>query len=62
PVPIHQQPAYRDRVLTQSGLAATERICQEILSLPMHPHLTSDQVRRVGDLILSWLKEDHRPR
>lgn len=62
PVPIHQQPAYRDRVLTQSGLAVTERICQEILSLPMHPHLTSDQVRRVGDLILSWLKEDHRSR
>lgn len=62
PVPIHQQPAYRDRVLTQSGLAATERICQEILSLPMHPHLTFDQVRRVGELILSWLKEDHRPR
>jgi dTDP-4-amino-4,6-dideoxygalactose transaminase len=62
PVPIHQQPAYRDRVLKEGGLEETERICHEILSLPMHPRLTSDEVRQVGEGILSFLNEDVRSR
>lgn len=62
PVPIHRQPAYRDRVLTPGGLEETERICRDILSLPMHPHLTPDEVRRVGEVILSFLKDEARSR
>lgn len=62
PVPIHLQPAYRDRLLAQGGLMETERICREILSLPMHPHLTADEVARVGDVIQSWLRQDPQPR
>ncbi|WHZ20898.1 MAG: hypothetical protein OJF47_000010 [Nitrospira sp.] len=58
PVPVHQQPAYRDRVLTQGGLEATEQICHEILSLPMHPHLTSDEVCQVGNVMVSFFTED----
>lgn len=62
PVPIHQQPAYADRMAGRKDLAETERACGEVLSLPMHPHLSCDQVRRVGDLIGSWLTSDHVPR
>ncbi len=61
PVPIHQQRAYVGRTVVGKDLAQTERACREILSLPMHPHLSSDQVRRVGDLIVSWLKAGHQP-
>ncbi|MCP4535632.1 MAG: DegT/DnrJ/EryC1/StrS family aminotransferase [Chloroflexi bacterium] len=52
PVPVHLQPAYQDRIIIDSkGLLHTEQVCQEIASLPMHPHLTDEQVRRVGELV-----------
>ncbi|MGH7124646.1 MAG: DegT/DnrJ/EryC1/StrS family aminotransferase [Stellaceae bacterium] len=48
PVPVHLQPAYRDRLaIGPSGLPETERAAHEVLSLPMFPQLTEDQVGRV---------------
>ena len=55
PVPVHLQPAYQDRVCIDGPcLKHTERLCQEVLSLPMHPHVTSEQVLRITDLIATW--------
>ena len=56
PLPVHLQPAYRDPAsgrpigvhLGPGGLPVTERICREIVSLPMHPQLTDDEAGRVG--------------
>jgi len=51
PVPIHQQPGYRDRVvIAKEGLERTEGLCREILSLPMFPELTDHQVHKVAEL------------
>jgi len=50
PLPVHKQPAYRDLGFDLS-LPATERACREILSLPIHPWLTHDDVRAVADAI-----------
>ncbi|HLI22655.1 MAG TPA: DegT/DnrJ/EryC1/StrS family aminotransferase [Stellaceae bacterium] len=48
PVPVHFQPAYRGRVaLGAGGLPESERAAREVLSLPMFPELTDDQVARV---------------
>ena len=45
PVPVHLQPAYANRVpLGPSRCQATERAAAEILSLPLYPELTDDQV------------------
>ena len=58
PVPIHQQPAYRDRsVLGDGGLARTEELNREILSLPIYPELHDDDVRRIADLAAHWSRE-----
>lgn len=54
PVPVHLQQAYRGRIKCQGKLAMTEEICHEILSLPMHPHLTSDQVEKISALIRNF--------
>lgn len=55
PVPVHQQPAYRDRVpLGAGGLPHTEQVCREILSLPMYPQMTDEQARYVGQTIIGW--------
>jgi dTDP-4-amino-4,6-dideoxygalactose transaminase len=45
PVPVHQQPAYVGRVaLGASGCPETSSAAAQILSLPLYPELTDDQV------------------
>jgi dTDP-4-amino-4,6-dideoxygalactose transaminase len=48
PVPVHLQPAYAGRVaLGPAGCVETERAAAEILSLPLYPELTNEQVATV---------------
>ncbi|MGE0415196.1 MAG: DegT/DnrJ/EryC1/StrS family aminotransferase [Acetobacteraceae bacterium] len=48
PSPVHLQPAYDGRVATgPSGLRHTEQAAREVLSLPLYPELTDDQVAQV---------------
>lgn len=49
PVPVHRQPAYAQSVT----LPETERACAEVLSLPLHAGLDSDQV----DLVCRAIKD-----
>lgn len=55
PVPIHLQPAYEDRVSRGAdGLAATESLAKEILSLPVHPGLSDADVDQVCEALASF--------
>ena len=55
PMPVHLQPGYRDTVVIgPGGLPETERICHEILSLPMYPELSDGEVSRVAGIMLDW--------
>jgi dTDP-4-amino-4,6-dideoxygalactose transaminase len=48
PVPVHLQPAYAGRVVTgPGGCPETEAASREILSLPLYPELTDEQVEAV---------------
>lgn len=48
PVPVHLQPAYRDRIVTGAGgLPNTERAARSVLSLPLYPQLTDAEVEAV---------------
>ncbi|EIM02652.1 MULTISPECIES: DegT/DnrJ/EryC1/StrS family aminotransferase [Rhodanobacter] len=47
PVPAHRQPAYP--ALRSARLPLTERLCDEVLSLPLGPTLGDDGVARVID-------------
>lgn len=42
PIPIHLQKAFEYLGNQKGSLPVTEKICNEILSLPMHPELTSE--------------------
>ena len=53
PIPVHMQPAYRNRIGAERLLPFTEMICSEILSLPIHPFLSSDHILSICKLILS---------
>jgi dTDP-4-amino-4,6-dideoxygalactose transaminase len=52
PAPVHLQPAYVGRVAAgPTGLGETERAAREVLSLPLYPELTDEQVTRVCEAL-----------
>jgi dTDP-4-amino-4,6-dideoxygalactose transaminase len=57
PLPVHLQPAYKNRIPLGDSLQVTERLAREILSLPVYPELTNQQVERIGEAILGWSKQ-----
>jgi dTDP-4-amino-4,6-dideoxygalactose transaminase len=56
PVPVHLQPAYRDRLPLPVPLSSTERIAQQVLSLPLYPQMSNEQVWDVSQEIVRFLK------
>jgi len=51
PVPLHQQKAYAHLGYRAGGFPVTERLAPQIVSLPMFPQLTKQQVQRVAAAI-----------
>ncbi|MEI8251151.1 MAG: DegT/DnrJ/EryC1/StrS family aminotransferase [Synechococcus sp. ELA057] len=47
PIPIHRQPAYAELGYGPGSLPVTERLCAEVLSLPIFPELSGEQQDRV---------------
>ncbi|MCH8274053.1 MAG: DegT/DnrJ/EryC1/StrS family aminotransferase [Armatimonadetes bacterium] len=50
PVPLHLQPAYRFFGHREGDFPESERACREVLSLPVQPHLTGEQVEYAADV------------
>lgn len=55
PVAIHLQRAYRHLGYKAEDFPIAERVASEILSLPMHPHLDSEQQSRVAQCVLEFV-------
>jgi dTDP-4-amino-4,6-dideoxygalactose transaminase len=56
PVPNHQQPAIEEVFGKQPTLVKTEDYVKRILSLPMFPALTEEEVKTVSGAVKSFLK------
>ncbi|MGE3319625.1 MAG: DegT/DnrJ/EryC1/StrS family aminotransferase [Candidatus Berkiella sp.] len=54
--PLHLQPAYEHFPRAHKQLKVTERLCQQVLSLPMHPYLSDDQVSYISECVKSYFK------
>jgi dTDP-4-amino-4,6-dideoxygalactose transaminase len=54
PIPCHRQAPYLR--YADGPLPAAERCADEVLSLPMFPHMTDDQVEQVCDAVLKTLQ------
>jgi dTDP-4-amino-4,6-dideoxygalactose transaminase len=49
PIPVHRQQAYKHYPVGEGGMAVSDRLASEVLSLPMHAYLdTATQDRIVG--------------
>ena len=51
PIPIHLQPAYASLGYKPGSLPVTEQLAERVLSLPMFPELTEEQIDRVSDAV-----------
>lgn len=58
PYPIHLQPAYKSR-LRCDNLSRTERAAQTVLSLPMYPELTEEEVLIVVKSLKEMLSQEN---
>lgn len=56
PKPLHRQTAYRDFPVAGNGLPVSERLADEVLSLPMHPYLDHASQNRIVETLISILK------
>lgn len=54
PVPLHRQPAYVSLGYGELQLPETERAAHEVLSLPMYPELTDEQIGTVADAVRTF--------
>jgi dTDP-4-amino-4,6-dideoxygalactose transaminase len=56
PVPIHLQQSAQFLGYRKGDMPITEKVASEVLSLPMYPELTDEQLERVADAVRSFMK------
>jgi len=56
PVPLHLQPAYASLGGKPGQLPVAERAAHEVLSLPLYPEMTDEQIDRVADSLTEALE------
>jgi len=58
PVPLHLQPLYASLGGRPGELRVSERSSREVLSIPIYPELTREQVERVAQEVRKATQED----
>ena len=54
PIPLHMQKAFAGKK-TYQECPVTERLCETVLSLPMHPYMKKEDVEMVAEVIRDFL-------
>jgi dTDP-4-amino-4,6-dideoxygalactose transaminase len=57
PVPLHLQPMYASLDHKRGDFPVSEKAADEVLSLPLYPELTPEQVERVAGAIIEAVRE-----
>lgn len=57
PVPLHLQECYQDLGYHKGDFPVSEQLSQEVLSLPIYPELTPDQLQYVVDTIKTFFNK-----
>jgi len=56
PIPLHLQPAYKHLGSNYGDLPRCEKIAEEIISLPIFPEITDEQIDFVVQTIKEYIK------
>ena len=55
PTPMHGQTAYKDLNYPADSNPVTQRICGTVLSLPIHPYITREDIEKVCKFVVSYV-------
>ena len=55
PIPLHLQKAYADERYQEKDFIVTNRLCEEVLALPMHTELDSETINYITQTVLDFL-------
>lgn len=55
PIPLHLQKAYADERYQEKDFIVTNRLCEEVLALPMHTELDDETISYITKTILEFL-------
>lgn len=61
PIPLHEQNAYAALGNKRGDFPVAEKAAAQVLSLPMYPHLRSDQLNRVVAEVASFVSAESQP-
>ena len=57
--PLHSQKAYQHLGYKEGDFPVTEKVMKEIISLPMYPELTEEQIEYVAHHVIKFVKNNH---
>jgi UDP-2-acetamido-2-deoxy-ribo-hexuluronate aminotransferase len=55
PTPMHKQTAYKDLNYPANSNPVTQRLCSTVLSLPIHPYITEEDIEKVCEFVVSYV-------
>lgn len=58
PIPLHLQKAYKSLNYSAGDFPVTEKLAQQIVSLPMFPGLTAEQQKRIVEELIQFVNGD----
>ena len=56
PVPLHLQKAYFNETAAESQYSVTNRLVDEVISLPMHSELSKDQIEYITSAVIEFFR------
>lgn len=57
PIPVHMQTGFSNLGYREGDLPETERVCREVMSLPMYPELTSAEVAHITESVRQFCSQ-----
>ncbi len=57
PVPLHMQKAFSHLGYQKGDFPVTEKLCDQVISLPMHPDLDRDQIEYITNSVLNFFEK-----
>lgn len=57
PIPLHRQKAYRDDRYQEADFPVTNKLVEEVISLPMHTELDDEQIAHITNAVIDSVKQ-----
>lgn len=57
PKALHEQTAYKSLNYPEGSSPVTEVLSESVLSLPIHPYITEEEINKVVDCIVEFLSK-----